>query len=153
MPDRVIGFINGPRGSVLLAIAWVCGLHGIAYTPITDGPSEIPIGLKALSEVIPLEVYGFLWFAAAILALLGSIRSRKGKQRDHADAWGFGVSAGMFAAWGFSYMGGWLVALSDGIPSRSWINGCVYLALAVIATAASRMTNPRPRVYLKRRRQ
>lgn len=144
MPDRVIGFINGPRGSVLFAISWVCLLHGIAYTPVTDGPIEIPVGLKALSEVVPLEVYGWLWFVAALLTAIGAVRTRKGRQRDHADAWGFGVSAGMFAAWGFSYMGGWLVSLSNDIPSRSWITGCIYLAMAVIATAASRMTNPRP---------
>lgn len=152
MPDRIVGFINGPRGSVLLAIAWVCALHGVAYTPITDGPIEIPLGLQALSIVIPLEVYGVLWFVAAALALAGAIRTRTGGQHDHADAWGFGVSAGMFAAWGFSYVSGWILAVSEGIPSRSWITGCLYLCLAVIATAAARMSNPRGTRPKRRRR-
>lgn len=151
MPDRVIGIINGPRGSVLLAVAWVCALHGVAYTPLTDGPITIPIGLQALSEVIPLEVYGVLWFVTAILTVIGAFRGKNGRQRDHADAWGYGLSAGMFAAWGFSYVAGWTVALSNGAPSRAWVTGCIYLAFAVVITAAARMTNPRTTGRRRRR--
>lgn len=153
MPDRVVSIINGPRGSVLLAMSWLCALHGVAYTPLSEGPIEVPLGLQSLGEVVPLEVYGFLWFIAAVLAFLGAFRSRLGRQRDHADAWGFGVAAGLFAAWGTAYIGGWAVAVSDGIPSRSWITGGLYLCLAVIATAAARMTNPRPGPKRRRRRQ
>lgn len=142
MPDRIVHRLNGPRGSVLLAAAWVCALHGAAYTPITRGPVELPLGLEALSEVVPLVAYGALWLVAALLATAGAFRTRSGRQRDHADAWGFGAAAGLFAAWGIAYIGGWLVALGNGIPSRSWITGGLYVAVAVIVAASARMTNP-----------
>lgn len=144
MPDRIIRGINGPRGSVLLAAAWVCALHGAAYTPLTEGPIELPVGLAALSEVVPLVAYGVLWSIAACITILGAFRSRAGAQRDHADAWGFGAAAGMFAVWGFAYIGGWIVSVTDGIPSRSWITGGLYIAVAVIVAASARMTNPSP---------
>lgn len=142
MPDRIVRRLNGPRGSVLLAAGWVCALHGVAYTPITGGPAEVPLALEVLSRAVPLVVYGFLWFAAALLALLGAFRSRGGRQRDHADAWGFGAAAGMFLAWGLAYLSGWVIAVMDGQVSRTWITGGLYLAVAVIVAAAARMTNP-----------
>lgn len=145
MPDRIIRGINGPRGSVLLAAAWVCALHGIAYTPLTSGPIELPVGLAALSEVLPLVAYGVLWSIAACITILGAFRSRAGAQRDHADAWGFGAATGMFLAWGLAYVSGWIIATMDGIPSRSWVTGGLYIAVAVIVAASARMTNPTAR--------
>lgn len=145
MPDRIVRRINGPRGSVLIAAAWVCGLHGVAYTPLTTGPIELPLGLESLSQVVPLVAYGALWFVAALLTFAGAFRARDGRQRDFADAWGFGAATGMFMAWGIAYLGGWVVAYLDGVPSRSWITGGLYIALAVIVAASARMTNPTER--------
>lgn len=145
MPDRVLRGLNGPRGSTLLAAAWLCALHGIAYTPLSSGPLMLPRGLEAVSEFVPLVAYGVLWFIAAALAVFGAFRARSGRQRDHADAWGFGAVASMFAGWGVAYLGGWVAAVADGEPSRSWITGGLYIALAVIVAASARMTNPEPR--------
>lgn len=142
MPDRILRGLNGPRGSVLLAAALVCILHGIAYTPLTDGPVDTPLALEVLSEFIPLEVYGIAWFVAGTFAIVGAFRDRRGRQRDHADAWGFGAVTGMFIAWGLTYVSGWIIATTDGQPSRSWITGGLYIAVAVIVAASARMTNP-----------
>lgn len=145
MPDRIIRGINGPRGSVLVAAAWVCVLHGIAYTPLTNGPVDTPLALQVLAEFIPLEVYGLAWLLAGTVALVGAFRSRAGLQRDHADAWGFGLVFGMFLAWSIAYASGWIIALVRGEPSRAWITAGLYVGVALIVLAVTRMTNPTAR--------
>lgn len=142
MPDRLVRRLNGPRGSVLLAAAWVCALHGLAYTPLTGGPITPPLALDVLSRFVPLVVYGCLWFAAGALAAIGAFTDRRGAQRDHPDAWGYGVAAAMFSAWGMAYLGGWLIAVARGDESRAWITSGLYIAVAVIVAASARMTNP-----------
>lgn len=142
MPDRIVRGINGPRGSALLAAAFLCILHGIAYTPLTGGPDELPVGLTALGEVVPLWLYGVSWFVAGGVALAGAFVGRNGRQRDSADSWGFGTAVGMFVAWGLAYFCGWGLTLSQGGQSRSWISGSLYITVAIIVSAAARMTNP-----------
>lgn len=142
MPDRIVRRLNGPRGSALLAVAWACLLHGVAYTPLTAEPLILPLGLELLSGIVPLVVYGALWCAAGILALVGAFRTRRGRQRDHADAWGHGAAVGMFLVWGVAYLSGWVFAAADGEHSRAWITGGMYVAVAVIVASSARTTNP-----------
>lgn len=142
MPDRIIRRLNGPRGSALLAAAWVCAFHGVAYTPLTDGPRDAPLALALLGELVPLSVYGMAWFAAATVALFGAFRTRSGAQRDHLDAWGHGAVVAMFVMWGATYAAGFVIALHRDEPSRAWITAALYLGIAVIVAAGARMTNP-----------
>lgn len=142
MPDRIIRRLNGPRGSVLLAGALIAAVHAIAYADVS-GAVALPFGLAALGEVVPLAVYAALWAVAALLAGLGSWQTFARRQRDHFDAWGFGLVAGMLVIWGCTYLGGWIyawVALGD--PNRQWLLAVVYLSVAVMIGASARMTNP-----------
>ena len=142
MPDRILRGLNGPRGTALLAAAWVCVFHGVAYTPLTAGPQDVPLALELLAGMVPLEVYGAAWFTAGIVALLGAFRTRTGKQRDNLDAWGHSLVVAMFITWGGTYLAGWVIAEYRGDPSRSWITAALYVGIACIVGAGARMTNP-----------
>ncbi|WP_282946934.1 hypothetical protein [Cellulomonas endometrii] len=141
MPDRVIRRLNGPRGSVLVAGAAIAAVHAGAYVSVDDGP-VLPSGLDLLDRVVPLPVYAVLWGAAMLLAVGGAWRTAAGAQRDHLDAWGFGSLAGMLTLWGSTYLAGWGTSWFAGQPSRQWVFGVIYLAVAVMIGAAARMTNP-----------
>ena len=142
MPDRIIRRLNGPRGSVLLAGALIAAVHAIAYVDVGSAVS-LPTGLAALSRVVPLAVYAVLWGVAAMLAGLGSWQTFARRQRDHFDAWGFGMVAGMLVIWGCTYLGGWFYAwVFQGDPNRQWVFAVLYLSVAVMIGASARMTNP-----------
>lgn len=142
VPDRIIRRLNGPRGSVLLAGALIAAVHAIAYADVGGGVA-LPSGLAALGEVVPLGVYAALWGTAALLAGLGSWQTFARRQRDHFDAWGFGLVAGMLVIWGCTYLGGWAYSwLVQADPNRQWLLAVLYLAVAVMIGASARMTNP-----------
>lgn len=144
MPDRLIHRLNGPRGSTLLAAGWVATLHAAAYSPLSQPPAALPSGLAAVERLVPMPVYGALWAAAAVIALVGAFRTKSGAQRDHFDAWGFGACVGMLLAWAGAYGVGAVLALLAGDPSRQWLISGLYAGVAVILAGGARMTNPMP---------
>lgn len=139
MPDRIYRRINGPRGSVLLAGMVLAFGHAIAFFPPV---ALAPAGLALLSQVVPLGVYATMWAITGVVALCGAV-TNQGKQRDHFDAWGHGLLAGMLLMWGVTYLLGWAVMPVPG--SRTWLVGILYLAVGWLITEAARMTNPGPR--------
>ena len=141
MPDRIIRRLNGPRGSVLLAGAAIAAVHAGAYIDVDQGVT-LPSGLAALDAVVPLTVYAALWGVTAVLAGLGAWQTFARRQRDHFDAWGFGMVAGMLTIWGCTYLAGWITALVNGDPGRQWVFAVIYLSVAVMVAASARMTNP-----------
>jgi hypothetical protein len=141
MPDRIVRGLNGPRGSGLIAGAVLATAHSVAY--LNPGPRHaLPSGLSALDDVVPLSVYATAWATAAAIAGWGAFRNRRGAQRDHADAWGHGLVAGLLYLWGGTYLAGWALAAMQHEPSRQWIVGTLYVCVGMLVSTAARMTNP-----------
>jgi hypothetical protein len=141
MPDRLVRGLNGPRGSGLLAGAVMAGAHAVAYIDVDDSV-VLPSGLDVINRVIPLSVYATAWAIAAVVAALGAFRNHHGAQRDHADAWGHGLVAGLLYLWGASYVLGWALAALHHDPSRQWVVGVLYLCVGLLVSTSARMTNP-----------
>lgn len=145
MPDRIVRGLNGPRGSGLLAGAVLAAAHAAAYVDVSPSV-PLPAGLDLLDQAVSLPVYAGAWAATSLVAAWGAWRSRAGVQRDHADAWGHGLVAGMLYLWGAAYLIGWTIAATTiGDGDRQWVVGVLYLAVGLLVAAASRMTNPQPR--------
>lgn len=141
MPDRIIRRLNGPRGSALLAGAVIAAVHAVAYVDVDRGLT-LPSGLDALDRAVPLWVYAGLWATAMVVSTVGAFRNRARRQRDWADAWGHGLLSGLLTCWGLTYLLGWVIDLTHGQPSRQWVFGVIYLAVAVLVSTSARMTNP-----------
>jgi len=142
MPDRVIRRLNGPRGSFLLCMAFLCAAHVASCLPPGTSGVPLPVGLDVLEETIPLPVYAVLWAAAGALCVIGAFRTKRTRRtRVAADVAGFSALAGMLACWGVTYLLGWVF---DEDPSRQWVIALLYLAMAGGTAAAGRLINPAP---------
>ncbi|MDX3713361.1 hypothetical protein PV733_31360 [Streptomyces europaeiscabiei] len=72
MPGRVVrrlGRMLGRRGAILLCYGAVWALYG--YAQIASPPPD-QRGLQPLLELMPLDVWGGLWMAAGLLAVVAA---------------------------------------------------------------------------------
>lgn len=138
MPDRIVHSINGPRGSFLLSMSIITLAHAAQCLPAVR--NALPFGLKLLNETVPLSIYAAIWLAATIVCCFAAFVTPQRKVREGFDIWAFGLIAGLFAAWGSTYLMGWF-ADSDPDPTRL-IFASIYFGVAGGVAAAARMTNP-----------
>lgn len=145
-PDRVVRGLNGPRGSALLGLAVIALGHGVAYSPLTRPPFGLPVGLRVIDTVIPLQVYAALWAIAGVVAVCAAFRSRRGRRRERLDHLAWGLAVGLLIVWGVSYLIGWSLYLLDvgagADAGRSYLSGSLYLGVALLVGAAAREVNP-----------
>ncbi len=118
MPDRVIRRLNGPRGSFLLCMAFLCAAQVASCLPPGTSGVPLPVGLDVLEEVVPLPLYATLWAVTGALCMAGAFRTKHTRRtRVGADVAAFSAAAGMLACWGVTYLLGWAF---DDVPSRQW---------------------------------
>lgn len=123
----------GRRGAFLLAFGTVWGLIG--YGQITSPPPD-QRGLHLLLDRIPLEVWGWLWIAAGLVAI-ASAWLRQG-----SDRFGFFALSLIVLPWIVSYLAAW----AQGDFPRGWIVSALYGGLAIgIMVVAGWGEPPRPK--------
>lgn len=136
MPRRVarrLGRALGRRGAFLLSIGMVWGLIG--YGQLVS-PQPDQRGLKLLLNRVPLEVWGWLWITAGVVAILSAFL------RQGSDRFGFAALSLMVTPWIVSY----LVAWGQGTFPRGWIASALYGGLAIgIMVVAGWSEPPRPK--------
>lgn len=121
-PDRREGYLLD-KGVLYLLI-------GFAYTfaPI---PRTSRASLETATGLIPLAVFGLLWFAAGLYCI--------GAAYIPAIPSGFAVCVFMPTIWSCLYLGCWL----NGDPGRGWFTAVIFLALARAAYRVAGLTDPR----------
>lgn len=136
MPRRVVrrlGRTLGRRGAFLLCFGIVWALIG--YGQITSPPHD-QRGLSLLTDRVPLEVWGWLWVTAGVVAIVSAW------MRQGWDWPGFLALPLIVLPWIISYF----VAWAQGIFPRGWIASALYGALAVgIFVVAGWREPPRPK--------
>lgn len=112
------------RGLALAVAALFCVSRGLAYLPLTAGPDKLPTGLAVLGAFIPLPIWAVVWLGIAATCVI-QIWTRTDKL-----AWA--LFTGIMAAWGATYLFGWIVILHSDHTSREWLTGLTYLCPAII---------------------
>ena len=126
--------ILGRRGAFLLCFGTVWSLIG--YGQIT-APQPDQRGLKLLTDVLPLSVWGWCWMTAGLVAIVSAWL------RQGWDWPGFLALPLMVVPWFFAYLLAWWPL---GVFPRGWIAAALYGALAIgILVVAGWREPPRPK--------
>lgn len=136
MPRRVARRLLrqlGRRGAFLLSFGAVWALIG--YGQITSPPPD-QRGLHLLTDRVPLEVWGWLWVTAGVVAILSAFLPQG------SDRFGFLALAMIVTPWIISYLYAWW----QGTFGRGWIAAALYGGLAIgIMVVAGWGEPPRPK--------
>jgi fatty acid desaturase len=121
VPRRVVrrlGRTLGRRGAILLCYGTVWALYG--YAQITT-PQPDQRGLQPILERVPLTVWGCLWVATGLIAIVSAWLPQG---RDWA---GFLALPALVLPWMTSYLLAWLM----GYFPRGWVAALVWAVIAV----------------------
>jgi hypothetical protein len=108
----------GRRGAFLIAFGTVWGLIG--YGQISAPPPD-QRGLHLLLDRVPLNVWGWLWITAGVVAIVSAWLPQG------SDRFGFLALSLIVLPWVISYLVAWW---QGGFP-RGWIAGALYGGLAI----------------------
>jgi fatty acid desaturase len=122
----------GRRGAILLCYGTVWALYG--YAQITS-PQPDQRGLQPILERVPLTVWGCLWVATGLTAIVSAFLPQG---RDWV---GFLALPGMVLPWMTSYLLAWLM----GDFPRGWVAALVWAVIAVPVLVVAGWREP-PRV-------
>lgn len=135
MPRRVarrLARVLGRRGAILLSYGtvWLLVGYGQLVSPQPDQR-----GLHLALQLLPLTVWGWLWIAAGLIALVSAWMPQG------VDWAGFLALPLIVLPWMASYLVSWL----QGDFPRGWIAAVVWAAIAVPVLVAAGWREP-PRV-------
>ncbi len=125
-----VGRRHSPRAWILLFGSLIAVVYGIAYTPLSNLPQHLPLGLDVVSLVIPLWVFGALWLFFGLSGVIVFLSRRRG-------TWVFAGQFGLFVSWGVSYA----IAWGMGDP-RAWISAALSGGVAGMIANAMRVEPP-----------
>lgn len=136
MPRRIVRRISrllGRRGAILLSYGVVWAIIG--YGQITSPAPDLR-GLRLLLQMMPLDVWGWIWVASGLIAIISAWLPQ---ERDWP---GFLALPLMVLPWASSYLLAWII----GDFPRGWVAAVVWGAIAapVLVTAGWREP-PRPK--------
>lgn len=144
MPDRKRKkfHINGARGVALLGLGATALIFGVAFAgPWFNVYPPPPGGLVLLDRIIPLNVWGWVWYLAGVILVLGAFREDQSRSMR--------VFAGMLFVWGASYV--W-AAIDTGRPVYA-LSAAVYFSILVACLGVARLVNSPPVDIEKLRRR
>lgn len=110
-----------PRRWGMSAVVIVYFSRGLAYSG-AGIPEPLPLGLNTIAEIVPIQVYGALWLAAAVDGLWIVFK--------RSSALGIAFMTGMPTLWAAAYVISWI---ASGFSSTEWITIVLYYCLAMIA--------------------
>ncbi|MER5461685.1 hypothetical protein ABT010_13545 [Streptomyces sp. NPDC002668] len=134
MPRRIVRRLGrrlGRRGAFLVCFGTVWSLIG--YGQITSPPPD-QRGLKLLTDILPLQVWGWLWFTAGLVAIVSAWMPQ---------GWdwpGFLALPLIVLPWFFAYLLAWWPL---GVFPRGWIAAALYGALAIGILVVAGWREPR----------
>lgn len=136
MPRRIarrLSRLLGRRGAILLSYGVVWSIIG--YGQITSPAPDLR-GLRLLLQIMPLDVWGWIWVASGVIAIISAWLPQ---ERDWP---GFLALPLMVLPWAASYLLAWII----GDFPRGWVAAVVWGAIAapVLVTAGWREP-PRPK--------
>ncbi|MFE9064956.1 hypothetical protein [Streptomyces violaceusniger] len=136
MPRRVarrLARALGRRGAILLSYGVVWALYGYAQV-ISPQPDQR--GLQPLLNVMPLSVWGWIWVACGLVAVVAAWLPQG------VDAPGFLALPLIVLPWMTSYLASWVT----GDFPRGWVAAAIWglIAVPVIVVAGWREP-PRPK--------
>jgi hypothetical protein len=108
----------GRRGAILLCYGTVWALYGYAQL-VSPQPDQR--GLTLAIQIMPLHVWGWLWIAAGLIALMSAWLPQG------ADWAGFLALPLIVLPWMLSYLTSWL----QGDFPRGWVSAAVWAVIAV----------------------
>ncbi|MFI6560411.1 hypothetical protein [Streptomyces sp. NPDC050534] len=120
MPRRVVrrlGVALGRRGAILLCYGIVWAIIG--YGQITSPAPDLR-GLRLLLQMMPLDVWGWIWVASGLIAIVSAWLP---PERDWP---GFLALPLMVLPWTVSYLLAWIL----GDYPRGWLASVVWGAIA-----------------------
>lgn len=128
--------INGAKGLALLSFGVMAALFGVAFlSPWAIIPPP-PRGLVFLNGIVPLEVWGGVWWAAAVWLIVGAFREDQSKAMAPFAAMLFVWAASYgFTAWDEYQRTGYTVF---------WFSSALFAALLVASLAIARLVNAPP---------
>jgi hypothetical protein len=109
----------GRRGAFLLSFGTVWALIG--YGQVT-APQPDQRGLKLLTDVLPLDAWGWMWISSGLIAIASAFL------RQGSDRFGFAALIAMVLPWLFAYLVAWWPL---GLFPRGWIAAALYSGLAI----------------------
>ena len=130
---RRLGRMLGRRGAILLSYGTVWALYG--YAQITT-PQPDQRGLAPLLEQIPLTVWGWMWVATGLVAIVSAWMPQG---RD----WPAFLALPLIVLpWIYSYLAAWIT----GEFPRGWVAAIVWGVIAVpVLVVAGWREPPRPK--------
>lgn len=136
MPRRIarrLSRLLGRRGAILLSYGIVWAIIG--YGQITSPAPDLR-GLRLLLQMMPLDVWGWIWVASGLIAIISAWLPQE------KDWPGFLALPLMVLPWAASYLLAWII----GDFPRGWVAAVVWGAIAapVLVTAGWREP-PRPK--------
>lgn len=137
MPDRIIHwathghFDPGVKRIVLAAVGILAIIRGLSYV----NPPPVPAGLRTLSQLIPLEYWGWAWVVIGALSVIGAFTA-------HYRA-PFVPLLVITTLWGFSYLAEWgMDYFNRGVDSRDYVSAVSYAVQALLILAVIRLIDP-----------
>lgn len=125
--------VYGPRGQIMIGKGLLSLCFGFLYVGVMPVPPQP--GLSLVLNILPLELWGVLWFLAGFLLISSAFRV------DHSRALGF--LTGLLSLWALSYFEYFLRVpmLPTGTVNTSYIFGTILTSLAISSAGIGRMLN------------
>jgi len=130
---RRLSRMLGRRGAILLCYGIVWAIIG--YGQITSPAPDLR-GLRLLLQMMPLDVWGWIWVASGLIAIISAWLPQ---ERDWP---GFLALPLMVLPWATSYLLAWVI----GDFPRGWVAAVVWGAIAApVLVVAGWREPPRPK--------
>lgn len=128
--------VNGAKGVALFAFGVMAGLFGVAFlSPWAIIPPP-PRGLVFLNGLVPLEIWGGVWWFACAVLIIGAFREDQSQALAPFSAMLFVWSASYaFSAWDEYHHSGYTVF---------WLSSALFLSLLIACLAVARLVNAPP---------
>lgn len=137
MPDRIIRWATrgrirfGIKQIALLALGVLGTIRGVSYIE----PPKVPAGLRTIDQVLPIAVWGCLWVAIGLIAILGAFTRHYRVP--------FVPLMVITALWGGSYIAEWgMDFFVRGVDSRDYITAVSYAVQALLILVVIRLIDP-----------
>lgn len=128
--------INGARGVTLLGFALVAIVFGLAFnSPVAVIPPP-PAGLVGLDSLIPLQVWGILWYLAGLFLVVGAFRQDQSKSMV--------LFAGLLTVWAITYLIAAFTAETPRLVSIFYLQTVIYAGLLTAVLGVARLLNAPP---------